>query len=74
LDAYNPDATAISISGSTVSFEFTSQDDPESVEFDVSGVGTSDLLTIQIDGEIEFTNASGPPTVGNLVAQVRLRR
>jgi hypothetical protein len=57
-----------------VSFELTSQDDPESVEFDVSGVGTSDLLTIQIDGEIEFTNASGPPTVGNLVAQVRLRR
>lgn len=73
-DAYNPDATAVSLSGSSMTFEFTSQDDPETVEFDISGVGTSDLLTIQIEGTIEFANASGPPTVGDIVAQVRLRR
>jgi len=74
-DPYNPDATAVFISGSSMTFEFTSRDDdPQTVEFDISGVGTSDLLTVQIEGTIDFTNASGPPTVGRIVAQVRLRR
>jgi len=74
-DAYNPDATAISISGSSMTLEFTSRDDdPQTLAFDISGVGTSDLLTIQIEGTIDFANASGPPTVGTIVAQVRLRR
>lgn len=73
-DAYDPDATAISISGSSMTFELTSRDDPETVEFDISGVGTSDLLTIQVEGDIDFENVSGPPTQGHIVAQVRLRR
>jgi hypothetical protein len=73
-DPNNPLATAISISGGDMTFQFTSQDDPEVVEFDISGVGTSDLLTIQVEGELSFENASGPPTVGNIVAHVRLRR
>jgi len=74
-DPYNPDATAISLSGSSITFESTSRvDDPQTVEFDISGVGTSDLLTVQIEGTIDFANASGPPTVGRIVAQMRLRR
>lgn len=73
-DASNPDATAISISGSEITFELTSRDDPETIEFDISGVGTSDLLTVQISGYIDFKNASGPPTRGYIVAQMRLRR
>jgi len=73
-DAFNPDATAISINGAEMRFEFTSQGDPEVIEFDVSGVGTSDLLTIQLEGTLEFENASGPPTEGTIVAHVRLRR
>jgi hypothetical protein len=73
-DPNNPLATAISISGGDMTVQFTSQDDPEVVEFDISGVGTSDLLTIQVEGELSFENASGPPTVGNIVAHVRLRR
>jgi hypothetical protein len=74
-DPYNPDPTAISLSGSALTFEFTSRaDDPQTVEFDISGVGTSDLLTVQIEGTVDLANASGPPTVGKIVAQVRLRR
>jgi hypothetical protein len=73
-DPNNPEATGISIAGGDITFEFTSQGDPEIIEFDVSGVGTSDLLTVQIEGELEFENASGPPTVGAIVAHVRLRR
>jgi len=72
-DANNPEATSISISGGQMTFDFTSQDDPEVIQFDISGVGTSDLLTIQVQGELSFENASGPPTVGTIVAQVRLR-
>lgn len=73
-DALNPQATGISISGGEISFEFTSQDDPEVIEFDITGVGTSDLLTIQVEGTMTFENASGPPTEGTIVAHVRLRR
>jgi len=73
-DANNPGATSISISGGQMTFAYTSQDDPEIIAFDVSGVGTSELLTIQVEGELEFENASGAPTLGAIVAQVRLRR
>ena len=73
-DPNNPEATAISISGGDMTFEFTSQDDPEVIEFDVTGVGTSDLLTVQLEGELEFENASGPPTMGTIIAHFRLRR
>jgi len=74
-DAYDPDATAISISGGELTlFDTSRDDDPQTLGFDISGVGTSDLLTVQISGYIDFENASGPPTRGNIVAQVRLRR
>jgi hypothetical protein len=73
-DPLNPAATAISISGGAITFEFTSDDDPEVIEFDITGVGTSDLLTVRLEGVINFENAGGPPTQGNIVAHVRLRR
>lgn len=73
-DAHNPDATAVSISGGNMTFEFTSEEDPQTIGFDISGVGTSDLLTIQIEGTIDFENADGSTTEGTIVAQVRLRR
>ena len=73
-DPYNPEATAVSLSGASMTFQFTSESDPETILFDISGVGTSDLLTIQVEGSIDFANASGPPTTGYIVAQVRLRR
>jgi len=74
-DPNNPEATGISFpGGGAMSFEFTSQGDPELIEFDVSGVGTSDLLTIQLEGQLEFKNADDSSTFGDIVAQVRLRR
>jgi hypothetical protein len=69
-----PESTAITISGNRMEFEFTSQGPDEAIPFDISGVGTSDLLTIELEGELEFQNTSGPPTVGTIIAHVRLRR
>jgi hypothetical protein len=74
-DPFNPDATAITMSGNEMTFESTSLDeDPETVFFDISGVGTSELLTIELDGTLEFSNADGSTTEGAVVAHVRLRR
>jgi hypothetical protein len=74
-DPDNPEATAVIISGNEMTFEFTSlDDDPEVVSFDISGVGTSELLTIELEGTMEFSNADGSTTEGDVVAHVRLRR
>jgi hypothetical protein len=73
-DPNNPQPTGVTVSGGTMTFTATSQGSPEVLEFDISGVGTSDLLTIQVEGELSFENSSGPPTVGAIIAHVRLRR
>ncbi len=74
-DPMNPDGTLISFSGNEVTFWNTSEDDdPQILPFDLSGVGTSELLTVELSGTLMFENASGPPTEGSIVAQVRLRR
>jgi hypothetical protein len=75
-DPMNPDGTLISFSGTNeVTFWNTSEDDdPQILPFDLSGVGTSELLTVELSGTLAFENASGPPTEGSIVAQVRLRR
>ena len=70
----SPAPTQVTFLGNQATLQFTSQDDPEVLVFDVSGVGTSELLTIQLEGTLEFENQSGPPTEGLIVAQVRLRR
>jgi hypothetical protein len=45
------------------------------LEYGVTGVGTGEQLTIQFEGDIEFSNPSPEPSdFGHIVIQVRLRR
>ena len=46
----------------------------EQVEFDISGIGTSEMLILEVDGEVEFENEDGSVTIGIVTAHVRLRR
>ena len=52
----------------------TSEDSPEVIGYSVSGVGTGEQLTLRLQGELSFSNQNGPPTIGIIVAHVRLRR
>jgi hypothetical protein len=70
----SPSLTAVTFSGNTMTLAQTSEG-PQSVEFGVAGVGTGEQLTLQFEGDIEFSNPSPqPPTLGHIVVQVRLRR
>jgi hypothetical protein len=44
------------------------------IGYSVTGVGTGQLLTLRLEGELEFTDDNGNPEIGIIVAHVRLRR
>jgi hypothetical protein len=70
----SPSSTAVTFSGNTMTLAQTSEG-PTSVEFGVAGVGTGEQLTLQFEGDVEFSNPSPqPPSLGHIVVQVRLRR
>jgi hypothetical protein len=71
----SPSNTAVTFSGSVMTLAQTSQDSPAVLEYAVSGVGTGEQLTIQFEGDLEFSNPSPElPDFGHIVIQVRLRR
>lgn len=68
-------ATPVTFSGNLMTLAQTSEDSPETLEYSVAGIGTGEQLTIQFEGTIDFSNPNNqPPTVGQIVVQVRLRR
>jgi len=70
-----PSATAVSFSGNVMTLAQTSEDSPATIEYGVTGVGTGEQLTLQFEGDIEFSNPSpAPPDYGHIVVHVRLRR
>ena len=70
-----PAATAVSFSGNVMTLAQTSEDSPATIEYGVAGVGTGEVLTLQFEGDIAFSNPSPqPPDYGHIVVQVRLRR
>jgi hypothetical protein len=70
-----PSTTAVTFGGTTMTLAQTSQDSPAMLEYGVTGVGTGEQLTIQFEGDIEFSNPSPEPSdFGHIVIQVRLRR
>ena len=71
----SPSGTAVAFSGNLMTLAQTSEDDPEVLEYSIAGIGTGEQLTVQFEGTINFSNPSpDPPTVGQIVVQVRLRR
>ena len=68
-------STAVTFSGNFMTLAQTSEDSPAVLEYAVTGVGTGEQLTLQFEGDIEFSNPSPqPPDVGHIAVQVRLRR
>ena len=52
----------------------TTGGDAEDLEFGIAGVGTSELLTVQLEADVEFDNDDGSVDVGQVIAHVRLRK
>ena len=46
----------------------------EEIEFGIDGIGTSEMLIIRIEADLDFENSDGTTTVGRVVAHLRLRR
>lgn len=74
-----PTATPLQVSGNVMVVSQTTGADgsvafDEEVEFSVTGIGTSEMLVVELQAEMEFDNDVGPPSVGLLTAHIRLRR
>jgi hypothetical protein len=71
----SPSSTAVTFTNNVMTLAQTSEDSPAAIEYSVQGVGTGEQLTLQFEGDIEFSNPSPqPPDFGHIVVQVRLRR
>jgi hypothetical protein len=44
------------------------------VEYAISGIGTSEMLTVEVEADIDFENSDGSTTTGTVTAHIRLRR
>ena len=75
----DPVATPLDISGNLMVLSQTTESDGtvefnEELDFEVTGIGTSEMLIIEVEAEIDFENEDGSFTTGLLTAHVRLRR
>ncbi|MDH3227571.1 MAG: hypothetical protein OEM67_10860 [Thermoleophilia bacterium] len=71
----SPSPTTVTFNGNVVTLAETSEGPNEMLDFAVTGIGTGEQITLRLEGELEFTNASPqPPSYGQIVAHVRLRR
>lgn len=73
-----PSPTTVQVSGSVMTFAQTTTTSGaaefnEDVEFSIVGIGTTEMMVVELEAEIEFENDEGPPTIGYLTAHVRLR-
>jgi hypothetical protein len=73
-DGLSPAPTVVTFASGNMILAQTSEDDPEIIPYSITGIGTGEQLTIQIQGELQFTDEDGDPDIGIIVAQVRLRR
>ena len=62
--------TTVTFVGSTMTFAETTDDFDTEFEYSITGIGTSELLTIRLEAEIEFEDGE----VGQVTAHIRLRR
>lgn len=74
-----PAPTPLEISGSVMVVSQTTTKDGfvefnEELEFAVTGIGTSEMLVVEVEAEVEFDNQDGSTSTGVLTAHLRLRR
>ena len=70
----SPAITGLTFVANQMILAQSSQGPDEDLDYLVAGIGTGEQLTIRLEGDLEFSNKSGPPTVGHIVADIRLRR
>lgn len=78
----DPIPTSLSISSNVMVFGETTSTGGDVIEsnfedeaeFEVTGIGTSEMLVVRVESEIEFENSDGSFETGLVVAHVRLRR
>jgi hypothetical protein len=73
--------TSIQVIGSVMVIGLLTTDDEElfvdtfeQAEYEISWIGTSEMLTVHAEIEAELENENGPPTIGEVTIHVRLRR
>ncbi len=74
----SPVPTALQVAGSVMIFGQTTTtgggvEFSEEVEFGVTGIGTTEMMTIRVESEVNFDNDDGTTTTGIVVAHIRLR-
>jgi hypothetical protein len=70
-----PTPTTVVFVGNEMIFGATSDGFTRDMTYAVTGIGTGEQLVVRLEGDIQFANTgSAPPTVGEIVAHVRLRR
>ena len=74
-----PATTSLQISGNVLIVQQTTTDDGsvefnEELEFAITGIGTSEMLIVEVEAELDFDNQDGSVSTGILTAHLRLRR
>jgi hypothetical protein len=74
-----PATTTVQVSGGVMIIGQTTATDGfvefnEEVEFGITGIGTSEMLTVRLEADVEFDNDDGSITTGEIIAHIRLRR
>lgn len=73
-----PVATPLQVSGNLMIIDQTtteggSAEFNEEVEFAITGIGTTEMMTIRLEAELEFKNSDGSVVTGTVIAHIRLR-
>lgn len=74
----DPVPTAVQVAGTLMTFGQTTTtagdiELDETVEFGITGIGTTEMMTIEVEAEVDFDNEDGSVTTGLVTAHVRLR-
>lgn len=74
----SPQPTGLTITGNVMTMDQTttssgSVEFNETFAFGITGIGTTEMMTIEVEAEIEFDNEDGTVEVGIIVAHIRLR-
>jgi hypothetical protein len=74
----NPVPTGLSVSGNIMVIETTTNsggdlDGDVELEFGIAGIGTTQMMTIRLEAEVDFDNEDQTTVTGKVIAYVRLR-
>ena len=73
-----PQSTTVQVISDVMFFGQTTNADQtlnvnEEVEYSITGIGTTEMMTIEVEAEVDFENDDGSTTTGFVTAHLRLR-